>query len=46
MHINVDKALNGKEAVELFRENLNRQCCRSKYKIVLMDLNMPIMDGY
>jgi CheY-like chemotaxis protein len=42
----VDKAQNGKEAVTMFSKNLNKQCCKAQYRIVLMDLNMPIMDGY
>jgi CheY-like chemotaxis protein len=42
----VDKAQNGKEAVTMFSKNLNKQCCKTQYRIVLMDLNMPIMDGY
>lgn len=23
-----------------------KKCCNVKYKLVLMDLNMPVMDGY
>lgn len=34
----VDVAVNGKEAIELFDVNI--------HKVVLMDLNMPVMDGY
>jgi len=34
----VDIANNGKEGVEKFKEN--------KYELILMDLQMPIMDGY
>ena len=44
--IQVDKAMNGKEAVNMFSKNMNKKCCNTKYKLVLMDLNMPIMDGY
>ncbi len=36
--INLDTASNGKEAVELFKRN--------KYELILMDIQMPIMDGY
>ncbi|MCD6260033.1 MAG: response regulator [Helicobacteraceae bacterium] len=39
-NINVDIASNGQEAVELFEHN------RDKYHLILMDLQMPIMDGY
>lgn len=46
MRIQVDKALNGQQAVEMFKTNINKRCCQNRYKLVLMDLNMPIMDGY
>lgn len=46
--IKTDKALNGQEAVTKFiNYNLQKYCeCGVRYKLVLMDLNMPIMDGY
>ena len=44
--IKSDKALNGLEAVNIFTRNLNKSCCNVRYKLILMDLNMPIMDGY
>jgi len=37
----VDTAMNGKEAVEKYTQSL--ACC--PYRIVFMDLNMPIMNG-
>jgi CheY-like chemotaxis protein len=37
-HANLDIASNGQEAVELFSAN--------KYSLILMDIQMPIMDGY
>jgi CheY-like chemotaxis protein len=46
LEVKVDKAMNGREAVILFKKNLYKECCNNKYKLVLMDLNMPIMDGY
>ncbi len=42
----VDKALNGLEALNKFNSNINKKCCNTFYKIILMDLNMPVMDGY
>jgi len=36
--IDVDIANNGQEAVDMFNKN--------KYELILMDLQMPIMDGY
>ena len=38
--IAIDFAENGKEAIAMFREN------RSKYDLILMDIQMPEMDGY
>mmetsp|Transcript_15527 Transcript_15527/g.10896 ORF Transcript_15527/g.10896 Transcript_15527/m.10896 type:complete len:123 (-) Transcript_15527:76-444(-) len=46
MKAKVDKADNGVEAVALFRKSLEKTCCNVHYRIVLMDLNMPIMDGF
>jgi CheY-like chemotaxis protein len=45
-NITVDKAMNGREAVNLFSNNIQKKCCETRYKLVLMDLQMPIMDGY
>jgi len=36
----IDYAENGKVAISLFSENIN------KYSLILMDINMPEMDGY
>jgi signal transduction histidine kinase/CheY-like chemotaxis protein len=36
--VSIDEATNGQEAVELFRKN--------EYNLLLIDLDMPIMDGY
>ncbi len=36
--LTIDEANNGREALELFEQN--------EYSLVLMDIQMPIMDGY
>jgi PleD family two-component response regulator len=40
-----DEAHNGKEAVQMVTSASQRRCC-SGYKLVLMDIEMPIMNGY
>ena len=38
--INIDIADNGQVAIDMYQKNI------SKYELILMDLQMPIMDGY
>ena len=38
--------MDGLEALVKFSKNLEKQCCNKFYRLVLMDLNMPVMDGY
>jgi signal transduction histidine kinase/CheY-like chemotaxis protein len=38
--IGIDNAINGRQAVEMFTKN------PAKYSLILMDMNMPEMDGY
>ena len=46
----VDIACNGEVAIEQFSKNLKRECksaqCASEYKLIVMDLGMPIKDGF
>jgi len=44
--IKVLKAMNGFEAVELFKRDREKTCCKKYIRLVLMDLNMPVMDGF
>ncbi|MEA3353676.1 MAG: ATP-binding protein [Campylobacterota bacterium] len=39
-NLNIDIASNGQEALEMFIANQN------KYSLILMDIQMPVMDGY
>ncbi len=43
-HLRVDKADNGKMAIEMINERTKKQCCKG-YRVVFMDINMPVMDG-
>ena len=47
MNIQVDEAINGLEAVEQFKKRMNKkcQCINRLYKVIFMDIQMPIMDG-
>ena len=40
-----DKAENGLEAVQLYEKNMQKKCCNVRYKVVLSDIQMPVMDG-
>jgi CheY-like chemotaxis protein len=40
------KALNGKEAVDAMTRNLDTKTKNSLFDFVLMDLHMPILDGF
>ena len=41
-------ARNGQEAVSIFSERLSTPCkCKKKFlKLIIMDLMMPVMDGF
>ena len=40
------KASDGAQAVEIFRKDRAKRCCQVRIQIVLMDIIMPIMDGF
>ena len=40
-----DFANNGEEAVRMACESTSRPCC-GPYRLVLLDISMPVMDGY
>jgi CheY-like chemotaxis protein len=45
--IQIEIATNGKEACDLYEEALKKPCkCTSRtYKLIIMDLGMPVMNG-
>jgi CheY-like chemotaxis protein len=42
--LTADEALNGEEAIKRVEEKSKCNCCKL-YKLIVMDINMPIMDG-
>ena len=46
-NIEVDTAENGAIAVQMYRQSAQKicQCDNRAYRLILMDLNMPVMDG-
>ncbi len=40
------KALNGAEAVRIFKKDRAKRCCKNYIQLILMDLVMPILDGF
>ena len=45
MKINVDTCASGKQGYEKYEADLKKQCCNRHYYFILMDLQMPVMDG-
>ena len=44
--IKSEQATQGREAVEKFMENRSKVCCDVKFRLVIMDLNLPDMEGF
>ncbi len=44
--LGIDKACDGQQAVSMVEQNFAKGCCTKRYELILMDLNMPVMDGY
>ena len=41
-----DTALNGLQAYNKVKLNLTKACCKIVYNYILMDIRMPVMDGF
>ena len=46
MGLTVETASGGQEAIDQFITNRQKKCCKVKFQLVLMDLNMPEVDGF
>ena len=44
--VNVDSAYNGEDAMKKVLKKYKDKTCDCYYKIILMDCNMPVMDGF
>ena len=44
LHVTADEAENGLEALSMVEKRAENPCCRH-YLLILMDINMPVMDG-
>lgn len=44
--IKVETATNGEEAIQMYIDNLQRECCNVYYRVVFMDIQMPVLDGH
>lgn len=43
--LRADYVMNGQEAVDCVKANLLKKCCAIRYKLVIMDYDMPVMNG-
>jgi CheY-like chemotaxis protein len=39
-----EEAVNGKEAIQMIKNRSYQECCNN-YKVVIMDFEMPILNG-
>ena len=44
--IEIDVAKDGATSVSMVQKNLKKKCCDIRYQMILMDLHMPVMDGF
>ena len=46
LKVKVETCSNGKQGLERYVDDITKKCCRNYIHLILMDLNMPMMDGY
>lgn len=45
-NVHTVKAFNGKEAVRIIKADRQKKCCNNRIRVVVMDLSMPVLDGF
>ena len=45
-NIQIERAENGKIGVEAYEANATKKCCKTYFKLIFMDIQMPVMNGY
>ena len=41
-----DGAANGNQAIDKFFDDRQKHCCTTHYRLILIDLDLPEIDGY
>ena len=44
--LQLDKPIFREIGSEMYEANMTKMCCKTRYKLVLTDIMMPVMDGY
>ena len=45
-NLNISTCTNGKQGFEKYIEDVMKTCCKRYFTFILMDINMPVMDGF
>ena len=45
LNVHVETCTNGKQGLDRYVEDISKTCCQKYFHLILMDLNMPMMDG-
>ncbi|CAK56993.1 unnamed protein product (macronuclear) [Paramecium tetraurelia] len=45
-NIKMESAYNGEQAVQMVKKRFTQSCCCKTYKLIFMDIEMPISNGY
>lgn len=45
INLQICSSVNGLQGLEAYRKDIKKQCCQKNFHFILMDMQMPIMDG-